>query len=62
MYSRQVQSLFKFGSRHKEGIEHGNSLREHGDLQLMLILKVKEREVGRFTGPLEPDRNRVAAQ
>lgn len=46
IYSRQVQSLFQFGSRHEEGIEHGHSLREHGDLQLMIIL-TKGKKKGR---------------
>lgn len=41
-YSRQVESLSEFGSRHKEGIEHGHSLRQHGDLQFMLVLEGRE--------------------
>lgn len=38
MYLREVKSLFEFGSWHEEGIQHGHSLRKHGDLQLMFIL------------------------
>lgn len=45
-YSRQVESLFEFGSRHEEGIEHGHSLRKHGDLQLLLILRTAGKKVG----------------
>lgn len=48
MHSRQVQSLFEFGSRHEERIEHGHSLRKHGDLQLMLILARGTKRMVRF--------------
>ena len=36
---RQLQSLLELGGGHEEGVEHGHSLREHGDLQFVLVLR-----------------------
>lgn len=40
--SRQFQPFFKLGRRHEERVEHGNSLREHSDLQFVFILKEEQ--------------------
>ena len=37
---RLGHSLVPLGLRHEEGVEHGDSLAEHRDLKLLLVLEV----------------------
>ena len=40
--SRLIQPFLELGGWHEEGVEHGHTLGQHGDLQFMLCLEEGE--------------------
>lgn len=51
----QVHPFLALGLRHEERVEHANALRQHRDLQLVLLLEIIYELLQRqFTANLEP--------